>query len=242
MKIKIYQVNRDRDFARYVSEGPDEYERNYGKLPLHSELYDCVFNGDVEFDKLEDLFYMFDGNYPSKYSGIKVEYTDVVEIEESGSIEKGFYFCDKFGFEKTEFEPEKTQLRDNRLKVVLVEPGKLARITEIGTKLEDLQKTVGGFIEAYYPFEEEVCIVCNDEGKINGMDLNRAVYGENHMIMDIIAGPFFICDCSGENFGSLNDEQLKKYTEMFRYPEMFFSVNGDIRAAKFDPRNNDRER
>lgn len=242
MKIKIYQVNRDRDFAQYVYDGPDEYERKYGNPPLNSKLYDCVFNGDVEFDKLEDLYYMFDGNYPSKHSGIKVEYTDVVEIEESGAIEKGFYFCGEFGFRKTEFEPEETQLRETKIKVVFVEPGKLSRTAEIGAELEALQNTVGGYIEAYYPFEEEVCIVCNDEGKINGMKLNRAVYGDNHEIMDIIAGPFFVCDCSGENFGSLNEEQLKRYSEMFKYPESFYSINGDIKAIKYDPRSNDMER
>lgn len=40
---------------------------------------------------------------------------------------------------------------------------------EIGTELSDLQRVVGGLIEPYYPFEEQVCIVCNDEGKYNGM-------------------------------------------------------------------------
>ena len=67
-------------------------------------------------------------------------------------------------------------MNDEKIKVVLVEPGKLARVAEIGTELEDLQRAVQGLIETYYPFEEEVCIVCNDEGKINGMKLNRAIY------------------------------------------------------------------
>ena len=50
---------------------------------------------------------------------------------------------------------------EKKIKVVLLEPGKLARTAEIGTSLEDLQKIVEGLIEAYYPFEEQVCIVCN---------------------------------------------------------------------------------
>lgn len=49
-----------------------------------------------------------------------------------------------------------------RIKVVMAEPGKAARITEIGTALEDLQAAVGGgLIETVYPFDEDVCIVCN---------------------------------------------------------------------------------
>ena len=122
------------------------------------------------------------------------------------------------------------------IRVVYCEPGKLARIKEIGTELEDLQRAVGGgLIEAYYPFEEEVCIVCNEEGKFNGMQPGRAVYSENGRIEDIIFGPFFICDCSGENFGSLSEEQLERYLNQFRYPEHYARIDGKIKAVKYDP-------
>ena len=47
---------------------------------------------------------------------------------------------------------------------------------------------------------------------------------ENHEIYDIIAGPAFICDCSGESFGSLSDEQIKKYSRQFMRPERFYST------------------
>ena len=53
---------------------------------------------------------------------------------------------------------------NEKIKVVLLEPNKEAKIAEIETTLESMQHLVGdGFIEAFYPFEEEVCIVCNDE-------------------------------------------------------------------------------
>ena len=52
---------------------------------------------------------------------------------------------------------------EKKIKVVLLEPGKLARTAEIGTSIEDLQNAVDGLIEPFYPFEEQVCIVCNDE-------------------------------------------------------------------------------
>ena len=125
-----------------------------------------------------------------------------------------------------------------RIRVVYCEPGRLARTVEIGTELVDLQRSVGGgLIEPYYPFEEPVCIVCNDEGKFNGMRPNRAVRNEDGRIEDIIFGPFFICDCSTENFGSLSEEQLKRYSEQFRYPEHFFRDvhTGEIKAVRYDP-------
>ena len=134
-------------------------------------------------------------------------------------------------------------MNDEKIKVVLVEPGKLARVAEIGTELEDLQKTVQGLIEAYYPFEEEVCIVCNEESKYNGMKLNRAVYDpDSKEMMDIIAGPFFICDCSGEEFASLSEEQQKRYVEQFKYPEHFVRFGNAIEAVKYEPKAvNERE-
>lgn len=127
--------------------------------------------------------------------------------------------------------------------VVLCEPGKMAKAATIEASLESYQKAVGGYIEAYYPFEEPVCIVCNEEGKINGLPLNRAVYAESDRgeMLDIIAGTFFICECSGENFGSLSPEQLRRYTEQFKYPERFFRMDNEIRAVPFLPKN-DRER
>lgn len=123
------------------------------------------------------------------------------------------------------------------ISVVLCEPGKLAKAAIIEASLESYQKTVGGYIEAYYPFEELVCIVCNEEGKINGLPLNRAVYADPNRgeMLDIIAGTFFVCDCSGENFGSLSPEQLWRYTEQFKYPERFFRAGNDIKAAPYIP-------
>ena len=72
------------------------------------------------------------------------------------------------------------------MKVVMVEPGQYARAAEIGDELESMQAAVDGLIDCAYPWREKVCIVCNDEGLINGMPVNRAVerYG-------VLAGPFF---------------------------------------------------
>ena len=128
-------------------------------------------------------------------------------------------------------------MEDNRklIQVVYCEPGKIAKIKEIKTGLENLQQAVGGLIETYYPFDEPVCVVCNDEGKINGMRPCRAVYGEDGELMDIIFGPFFICDSRGEDFGSLSEEQLKRYEEKFRLPEYFFKGERGVGVVRYDP-------
>lgn len=97
-----------------------------------------------------------------------------------------------------------------KIKVVLLEPGKLARTAEIDASLAGMQKTVGGLIEPFYPFEEQVCIVCNEESKINGMRPNRSVKNDDGVMVDFIFGPAFICDCRGENLDSLSDEQTAR--------------------------------
>ena len=133
-----------------------------------------------------------------------------------------------------ENEPDVINVKD-KIRVVYCEPGKAARVEEIGTELADLQRAVGGLIETFYPFDEAVCIVCDDESKYDGALPNRAVRGEGGEMIDIIFGPFFICDCKGEEFASLSDEQSERYLEKFRNPEMFFKVGNYIEAVPYDP-------
>ena len=59
---------------------------------------------------------------------------------------------------------------------------------------------------------------------------------KNYLLL--FAGTFFICDCNGESFGSLSEEQLKKYTEMFKQPERFLRINGEILAVPYTPKKN----
>lgn len=65
-----------------------------------------------------------------------------------------------------------------KINVLLIEPGKYPKQIEIEDTLEAMQSLVEGDIEEYMPFEDEVAIICNEEGKMNGMPLNRGVYSE----------------------------------------------------------------
>ena len=105
------------------------------------------------------------------------------------------------------------------MRVLFVEPGKPARPVEMKNDLHEMQQMVGGPIQALYPWEEPVAVVCNDEGKIMGLPLNRVL--ENY---DIIAGAFFVCGIQGENFSSLTEKQMQKYQQMFLSPEKFIQT------------------
>lgn len=235
MDIAIYQVNMGRDHNRVAFQSIDELERFQGSSEIESEIYDKVFEGEVSCENLEDVYRMFNLDHPKGYKGRSLSVSDVVEVIGADG-ESTYNFCDSIGFQKVSFDPDLTaELKEEKIKVVLCEPGKVARVMEITNTLEGLQATVKGDIEAFYPFEEAVCIVCNEEGKFNGCAPNRAVYGENKEILDVIFGTFFICDCSGQNFGSLDREQLERFAKQFRLPEKLISVNGKILSVPYNP-------
>ena len=71
------------------------------------------------------------------------------------------------------------------MEVLLVEPGKEARIAEIGSDLKSLQAAVGGYIEAAYFFDDPVALICNEEGKVYGLPYNRAIRDEAGKVQDI---------------------------------------------------------
>ena len=65
------------------------------------------------------------------------------------------------------------------MKVIIVKPFTQPYITEIKGDLESMQAVVGGYIQAIYPFDDEVALVCNEEGKINGLMPNRFLLDRN---------------------------------------------------------------
>ena len=69
--------------------------------------------------------------------------------------------------------------RDSTIAVLIVEPGKEPYVKEIDSNLKSLQHEVGGYIEAIYPYEDPVALVCNEEGKLEGLPLNRALRDED---------------------------------------------------------------
>lgn len=122
------------------------------------------------------------------------------------------------------------------LDVLMVEPNQYARMTQIGKGLESMQKAVGGDIEAAYFFDDPVALVCQEEGKLNGSALNRAIRDEDGEIVDIIAGTFFICGLDEDSFASLPEQYQKKYEDMFRQPEAFLRMGRSITAIPIEPK------
>lgn len=105
------------------------------------------------------------------------------------------------------------------MRILLVEPGKRPVLKEIDGSLKSMQEIVGGTIQALYPFEEPVALICNDEGKLLGLPLNRALRDEEGRIYDIVAGTFFLCGAPerSDQFESLQKEQVLRYLQAYRF-------------------------
>lgn len=252
MKIKIYQVNMERDKNRVAFMGYDSLAKFQGSPDVDSKIYDKVFEGEVNCFTLEKLYQIFNCEHPAGYKGRSMSVSDVVETVDGNTGKSYFNFCDSFGFQRVSFEPDKAQTSElfcdgdkvEMISVLLIQPGKYPKTVEIEDSLEAMQAVVGGDIEEYMPFEDEVALICNDEGKVNGLPLNRAVYDSEHQIIDIMAGDFFICHApfDSEKFQSLPPDLMKKYSELFRYPEQFVRTQKGITAIPFKPKSKDLER
>ena len=124
-----------------------------------------------------------------------------------------------------------------KLTVLVVEPMKEPYVKEIDPGLHALQAEVGGDIAASYPFDDPVGLVLNDEGKLIGLDLNRSLRDEHGEIYDIVAGTFLVVGLGPESFASLSPDMIQKYTEQFKRPELFASINGQIVSVPVEPEN-----
>lgn len=117
------------------------------------------------------------------------------------------------------------------MRIIIVEGGKRPYEAELEHDLESMRRRVGGNIEAVYePGGRNAALICNDEGKLLNLPLNRALRDEDGEIYDAIAGTFFICGAlaDSENFTSLTDEQVAYWLRRFAKPEFFVNVNGQI--------------
>ena len=124
-----------------------------------------------------------------------------------------------------------------KLTVLVVEPMKEPYVKEIDPGFHALQAEVGGDIAASYPFDDPVGLVLNDEGKLIGLDLNRSLRDEHGEIYDIVAGTFLVVGLGEESFASLPPDMIQKYTEQFKRPELFASINGQIVSVPVEPEN-----
>ena len=100
------------------------------------------------------------------------------------------------------------------MNVLKVSAGKMPERIEVENTLEELQKQVGGYIQAICPFDNSVGIICNEEGKIMGLEPNRVLIIDGHM--DILVGDILIVGLTEDDFRSLTVDEFVTYEKLFK--------------------------
>ena len=143
----------------------------------------------------------------------------------------GDYVLDSEDFIDVDFKAvgEREMSKNKKeLDALLVKPNEYPQKVTIGAELKDLQEAVGGTITATYPFTDPVAIVCNDEGKLLGLPMNRALRDEHGQTYDVVAGNFLVVGLGKEDFASLSPELAQKYEQYFHQPETFIKLGGHL--------------
>lgn len=115
------------------------------------------------------------------------------------------------------------------MRVLVVEPERRPEVREIDNSLKAMQEIVGGLIQPIY-LDDSVVLICNDEGKMINLPMNRGLRDKGGQIYDIVSGTFFLCGipADSDHFTSLTQKQIERYKERFHTPEMFWGMDGHI--------------
>lgn len=238
-------------FVAIMESGCDEVSDVDDLINLTYNLDRYDFIPDIkDYDDL-GRYYFFEGGYNSDNQfGSFVDYIDFERygedcaINEGGSLTNGGYLrptgdsWNRYFDGSHEDIPDEYRVtgscgeeeRDETLTVLVVEPDKKPYVKEIPSGLASLQHEVGGNIEAVYPYEEPVALICNEEGKLDGLPLNRALRDDDGEIYDIVSGTFLVVGLTDENFGSLSNDLIRQFTAEFKMPEQFAKIGDRIIA------------
>ena len=112
-------------------------------------------------------------------------------------------------------------MKEKEIKVLKVEPGKAPEVVFLKNELHKLQKAVSigapdvGLIEII-DINDEVCILCNEEGKLLGLEPNRRFRN------DILVGVFYVCgqDYDEGELASLSEPMLEYCSKLFSVPDV----------------------
>lgn len=182
----------------------------------------------VLFDAIKDAEQISD------YLLDKGEFRQVIEAEQVKEVQEPEQSAEEQKATK-EAEAMEEVSRDHgeetvkQITVLVVEPGKAPYTKEIGDDWRAFQAEVGGAFQIVYPGYDPVGLVCNDDGKLLGLPMNRGLRDDAGDLYDVIAGTFFLVGLGGGGTTvSLTEEQIRKYEQRFHDPEQFIKVNGKL--------------
>ena len=124
-------------------------------------------------------------------------------------------------------------MKEKQIRVLMVEPMESPKLVTLQNDLDSLQKAVSigapdqGLIEFVY-LEDNVSILCNEEGKLIGLQPNR------RLGYDVLCGVFYVMGQDREgNFTSLAPAAIEKYGQFFARPEIIDPEEAEATISVF---------
>jgi hypothetical protein len=87
------------------------------------------------------------------------------------------------------------------MKILVKEPNKEFEVRTVRNELAALQAVVGGYIEAVHPTRPDLVMICNEEGLLKHLPVNRLLGYQ-------FVGTVFFCGSKGDQFISLTPEDI----------------------------------
>ena len=225
----------------------DSYDGNPATIPEEYRATQMIvvpeLTDDERLDRaielamsLDRFFREFDKDYAAQYPEAQIKQELICDDLFAGKIAAIDAMLDNLGQGENDVLPQelakyKAAIRydpsqdiQETMTVLVVEPRKPPYTAEIPVGLDGLSDAVGGPIAATYPFDEQVGLICNDEGRNMGLELNRALYDGRGQAYDVIRGTFVIAGLGDGCFTSLPEDLVEKYSRRFQTIEIYAQV------------------
>ncbi len=156
------------------------------------------------------------------------------EAEELAESEwnDGQHVLDYNDFVNAEFSADEG--KEKLIDALLIKPMQTPERIKTADGLKDLQALVGGYIECFSPLGDSALIICNEEGKLHGLPMNRAMYDSAGELVDVVTGDFIIVETQDDSFVSLSEEMMQKYEKLYEKPEKFYFLAGKMVVQKIE--------
>ena len=196
MRFKIYEIDhiKDKDKISF--------------MPLKTvdkvdpSIYKMTFDAEADISEPEDAFLLFNQEGHPLHNGHSMSVSDVIVMNNAA------YYCDSFGFKKIEFNETMVDTSD-LIRILYVQPHKAPYIAEIPNTLEAFQRAVGGYIDQVGN-HDATAIICDENAKLHHKEGNRYLDGGG-----IVAGSFVIVGLGDEDWRSLTNEEIKRYSDKY---------------------------
>lgn len=185
---------------------------------------------------LDRFFREFDKDYAAKFPEAQIKQELICDDLYAGKIAGIEAMLDDLGQNEHDVLPQelaeyKAAIRydpskdiQETMTVLVVEPRKPPYTAEIPVGLDGLTAAVDGPIAATYPFADQVALICNDDGRNMGLELNRALYDGRGQVYDVVSGTFVIAGLGDGCFTSLPEDMIEKYAQRFQTIEVYAQV------------------